>query len=237
MPEIPVITVDGPGGVGKGELSRRLAEHLGWRLLDSGRLYRLLAYQAARQGVGSADIPALCQLVTGLRHGCDFREGRIFLDGRDVSEELATEESGKAASQISSNVLVRKELFDWQRSFLQAPGLVADGRDMGTALFPEAPLKVFLTASAEERARRRYMQLKQKGKRVNLRRLSTEMKVRDARDTERTASPLQAAKDAYILDTTDLDIDAVFAKVREAWTAVVAGQPLGSGKPPRRRMP
>lgn len=215
MTATPVITVDGPSGTGKGTLCSYLADWLGWHLLDSGAIYRVLAHAALTRDVPLDDEP----LLAGLAAALDLRfenspDGvRAILDGADISNRIRTETCGEAASRAAALGAVRTALLDKQRSFRQPPGLVADGRDMGTVVFPEAPLKVYLTASPAERANRRYKQLKQKGISVNLHDLSTEILQRDARDEGRKISPLKPARDAVIIDTTDLDTGEVCNQV------------------------
>jgi CMP/dCMP kinase len=212
----PVITVDGPSGSGKGTVSRLVAERLGWHWLDSGALYRLVALAALRRDMALDDVAA----VAGLARNLDVRfevdaDGApaILLDGAPVGAELRTEQAGNAASRVAALQPVRDALLARQRAFRQAPGLVADGRDMGTVVFPDAPLKVFLTASCEERARRRYKQLKEQGLSANLHALSEELAERDRRDAGRSVAPLKPADDAVVLDSTHLDIDAVLEQV------------------------
>lgn len=210
--QAPVLTIDGPSGSGKGTIARRVADALGWSLLDSGALYRVLALAAVRQGVALDDEPALAALADRLpvRFGTapDGAE-RIWLDGDEISADIRTEAAGDRASQVAALPGVRKALLGLQRAFGKPPGLVADGRDMGTQVFPAAGLKVFLTASAGERARRRYKQLKDKGLGVSLAALSRDIEDRDRRDSERTVAPLRPADDARILDSSDLTIDEV----------------------------
>lgn len=210
--EIPVLAIDGPSGSGKGTVARRVAERLGWHLLDSGALYRLVALDAAQKGVSLNDAPALAALAARL----DVRfltaadgEERIILAGNDVTAEVRSEEAGRGASAVASIPEVREALFDRQRAFRKAPGLVADGRDMGTQVFTDALLKVFLTASPEERARRRYKQLKDKGIGVSLAAVSRDIVDRDMRDSERSVAPLRPADDARILDSSSKPIDEV----------------------------
>jgi cytidylate kinase len=210
--DAPVIAIDGPSGSGKGTIARRVAGELGWHLLDSGALYRLVALAADRAGLADAGEAALVELAAGLdvRFGTDESgEEQVWLSGDEVSRELRTEESGKGASRVAALPGVRDALLDLQKSFRQAPGLVADGRDMGTTVFPDAALKVFLTASAEERARRRHKQLKDKGIDVSLAALSRDIEARDKRDSERSVAPLRPADDARLLDSSDLTIDEV----------------------------
>lgn len=207
MTGAPVLAVDGPGGAGKGTLCRRVADRLGWHLLDSGALYRLVAVAAADAGTELDDEHGLATLARDLP--ARFAGERVFLGERDVTEEIRSEGCGDRASRIAALPGVRTALVGLQRGFRRPPGLVADGRDMGTVIFPDAELKVFLTASAEERAKRRYKQLKGKGFDVNLPRLSAEVAARDRRDAERAVAPLRPAPDACVVDSTELDIDAV----------------------------
>lgn len=210
---IPVITIDGPTASGKGTITRRLARRLDWHILDSGALYRLVALAAAKHGIALDDKESLQPLAAHLDvefvHHEQNEEMLILLEGEDVSLELRTETCGNGASKVAALPLVREALLTRQRAFCQPPGLVADGRDMGTVVFPDAVLKIFLTASAEERAKRRYKQLIGKGLSVTMRSLLEEIAERDARDCERAASPLVAAEDAVILDSSDLGIDEV----------------------------
>ena len=222
----PVITIDGPSGSGKGTIARLVAAALGWHLLDSGALYRLLALAAARRGIGLDDTARLAELAANLdvRFGVDAEgEQLVWLDGEPVGDELRTEEAGRGASTVAALQPVRDALLALQRGFRKRPGLVADGRDMGTQVFPEAELKVYLTASAEERARRRHKQLKDKGIDVSLAALSRDIEDRDRRDSERSVAPLRPAEDARILDSSDQSIDAVTETVlgwaREVLTA------------------
>ena len=213
--DVPVIAVDGPGGSGKGTITTRLAEYLGWHFLDSGALSRLTALAAIKKQVPLDDEAALGEVATNLDIRFETHEGAVkaLLEGVDVTDRLRFEDTGAVASRIAAIPAVRAALSERQRRFRQPPGLVADGRDMGTVIFPDAGLKIFLTASAEIRAERRYKQLKEKGESVNLTRLFREIKARDLRDQSRSVAPLRPAEDAVIIDSTDLSIDEVFDKV------------------------
>jgi CMP/dCMP kinase len=213
--EIPVIAIDGPGGSGKGTIALRLARDLGWHLLDSGALYRLVAVAAMDRGVAVDDEEALGQVAARL--DADFSQSEqgmvIVLDGQDVGGRLRSEAVDAFSSRIAALPGVRRALVQRQRSFRRAPGLVADGRDMGTVIFPDAGLKIFLTASAEARAERRHKQLKEKGENVNLSRLFREIKMRDERDRSRAVSPLKPAHDAHVIDSTEMSIEEVLQKI------------------------
>jgi CMP/dCMP kinase len=212
MSTVPVITIDGPSGSGKGTLARRVAETLGWNLLDSGALYRLLALAGAKYGLDPHDEAGHAALADTMNirfSGDASGEEQIWLGATEVSREIRTEQAGEGASRVAAMPSVRVALTERQRRFAQEPGLVADGRDMGTVIFPDARLKVFLTASAEERARRRYKQLKDKGFDVSLAALSQELAERDYRDTHRAVAPLKPADDAHLLDNTGMSIEAV----------------------------
>ncbi len=217
LTHIPVVTVDGPGGSGKGTISFLLAKELGWHLLDSGALYRVLALAAARHGVAMDDEQGLEVLAAHLdvqfESASDSPACEVILEGEKVSTLVRTEECGANASLVAAFPAVRAALIERQRVFCEAPGLVADGRDMGTVVFPAADLKIFLTASAEERAKRRYKQLKEKGFDVSLRDLFQDIKARDERDSNRPISPLRPADDAVIVDSTAMDIAAVVEKI------------------------
>ena len=212
--QAPVICLDGTSGVGKGTICMLVARALGWHILDSGSLYRLTALQASRE-TALEDLPRLAEIARRLQ--VSYRdvagELEIYLGNEEVSKEIRSEECGSLASQVAAQPAVREALLQRQRDFRQPPGLVADGRDMGTVVFPDAPLKVFLTASAEERASRRYKQLKEKGIDANLSSLVEELTLRDQRDMNRATAPLKPAADAVIIDTTHLDINAVFTQV------------------------
>ena len=217
MAGAPVITVDGPSGSGKGTICQLLADRLRWRLLDSGALYRLVGIAGADQGVDLDDGMALAQLAAGLPVTFAPTElgepAAVVLGGEDMSHRVRSEEAGHLASRVAVHPEVREALLELQRGFAQPPGLVADGRDMGTVVFPDAKLKLFLTASARERAERRHNQLKNKGVSVNLATLLEEIEARDKADSERTVSPLKPAEDAVVIDSTELDIQAVFDRV------------------------
>ena len=214
----PVLAVDGPSGSGKGTICRQVAERMGWRLLDSGALYRLTAVAAGKHGVDLDDGPALARLAEDLdvEFGTDADGGeQVRLDGCDVTGEIRTETCGNAASKVAAIPLVRAALVGLQHRFRRPPGLVADGRDMGTVIFPDATAKVFLTASPEARAERRYKQLIEKGFDANLSSLCTEIAERDERDARREVSPLKAADDALVIDTTTMSIGQVVRRVHE----------------------
>ena len=213
---VPVIAIDGPSGSGKGTISRAVANTLAWHLLDSGALYRLVALAARRAGVGLDDTPALERLAAraDIRFGSGpGGEERVWLDGAEVTRDIRTEAAGGDASKVAAIPAVRAALLARQRAFVLPPGLVADGRDMGTVVFPGAAVKIFLTASLEERVLRRHNQLKEKGVAANLAALSLEIAERDRRDISRSASPLVASADAVLLDTTGMPVNAVVERV------------------------
>jgi cytidylate kinase len=213
----PVLTIDGPSGSGKGTISRAVADALGWHLLDSGAIYRAVGYAASMGGIDLSDAAAVtrCAETTKItfRDPKDGGETRVIVNGHDATDEIRTETCGAAASAIAAIPAVRAALFEKQRSFRRAPGLVADGRDMGTVVFTDAAHKIFLTASAEERARRRYKQLKEKGLNVTLSSLLREIQARDERDATRKVAPLKPATGALIVDTTAIAVEDVVARV------------------------
>jgi CMP/dCMP kinase len=215
MNEVSVITIDGPSGSGKGTVSRAVAGALGWSLLDSGALYRLVALAGRKAGIRLDDAQSLAQLAGrfDIRFGSQSGEEAVWLDGEEVTRLIRTEEAGNDASKVAALVPVRAALLERQRGFAVAPGLVADGRDMGTVVFPRARVKIFLTASPSERALRRYKQLKEKGVAANLAALSLEIAERDQRDISRASSPLVASADATMLDTTGMSVDDVVERV------------------------
>ena len=230
---VPVIAIDGPVGSGKGTVAHRVASELGFRLLDSGALYRVLATAARTRGVSLEDDDALARLAGSLDIGFvpgDPATGsvRTLLDGVDVTNEIRTEQCGNDASRVSASARVRDALLARQQGFRRPPGLVADGRDMGTVVFPDAPVKVFLTATAQTRAERRHKQLMAKGIDVSVTCLSREMAERDRRDRERVVAPLKPADDAVVVDSTGLNVDTVVARVleiaRSRMTATSSGE-------------
>ncbi|HJS89439.1 MAG TPA: (d)CMP kinase [Steroidobacteraceae bacterium] len=214
----PVVTVDGPSGSGKGTISRAVAQYAGWHLLDSGALYRLVAHAGVGHGLDPGDIEGHARLAGAMQ--VDFGVGAdggecVRLEGRDVTQAIRTEAAGQGASRVAAWPAVRTALLARQRAFARPPGLVADGRDMGTVVFPGARLKIYLTASAAERAQRRYKQLKDKGSGVSLSALSREITERDARDSSRAVAPLIPAPDAEVIDSTGLSIEEVVGRVLE----------------------
>ncbi len=216
MPRIPILTIDGPSGSGKGTISRAVAERLGWHYLDSGALYRAVGLAAAWEGVDLSDAEAVAQCArrTEIRFETQGAgEPHVIVNGKDATRQLRTETAGAAASAIAAQPPVRAALLDLQHGFRRLPGLVADGRDMGTVIFPDAAYKVFLTASAGERAQRRYKQLKEKGVSVNLDSLLHEIAARDERDAGRAVAPLKPADDAVIVDSTGTPIAEVIERV------------------------
>jgi len=218
---IPVITVDGPGGVGKGTISALLAEKLDWNYLDSGALYRLTALACVQKKINLDSEQEVSQIAENLAVKF-LPQGGILLEDQEVEALIRTETAGNNASKVAALPAVREALFKRQRAFLHAPGLIADGRDMGTDIFPDAQLKVFLTASPDERAKRRYKQLIEKGNDVKIADLVTDIKERDERDMNRSASPLKPAQDAHIIDTSELSINEVFEKVMRLYKDVLS---------------
>jgi cytidylate kinase len=213
---IPVITIDGPTASGKGTVAHRVADHLGFHLLDSGALYRLTALSALRRGTDLGDEHAVAKVAEHLP--ARFNGGHIYLGTEDVGHAIRAEEVGNLASKIAALPSVRQALYGLQLAFRQTPGLVADGRDMGTVIFPGAKLKVFLTASVEARAQRRYKQLIDKGFSANMDDLLEDLQSRDARDTQRAVAPLMPAEGAHLLDTSHMTVDEAVAKVLDWWT-------------------
>jgi cytidylate kinase len=210
MMSVPILTIDGPSGAGKGTVSRLIAQKLGWHYLDSGAIYRALAIAITEKGLAIDEIDAIVNTAEDmdLVFQCDAKR-HITLDGHDITEQLSFESIGNTASKIAAIPEIRAELLQKQQHYKQSPGLVADGRDMGTVVFPEAQYKVFLTASALTRAKRRYKQLKEKGIDANLSEITADIQERDQRDSEREFSPLIPAKDAVYIDSSDMSIDQV----------------------------
>ncbi len=206
-----IITIDGPSGSGKGTIAAIVAKNLGWRVLDSGALYRLTGLQARNQNADFDDVHTLGEIAGHLQ--VEFRDGKILLKKQDVTDSIRSETAGNDASRVAAVAQVRAALLGWQQRFATSRGLVADGRDMGTVIFPQAALKIFLTASAEERARRRYKQLKEKGMPVILTSLVEEIRERDERDMNRSEAPLRAADDALMIDSSALTIDEVVEQI------------------------
>ncbi|HUL13577.1 MAG TPA: (d)CMP kinase [Methylococcaceae bacterium] len=214
--KIPVLTLDGPSGAGKGTVSRAIARRLGWHYLDSGAIYRSLAVAVIEQGVSPGDVEQIVRIAQAMNLGFQSDETpRVLMEGRDITDRIQTETCGNTASKIAALGPVRQALLQKQRAFRQLPGLVADGRDMGTVVFPDAQYKVFLTASAEERAVRRYKQLKEKGINVSLGDLTKEIEERDRRDRERSEAPLKMAEGAVVVDSSNLTIEEVIARCLE----------------------
>jgi len=221
-PRCPIVTIDGPSGSGKGTISRAVAQQVGWHLLDSGALYRLVALAGVAAGAASEDVQRHAKLAARMEvtfgSGPDGSE-RVWLEGRDVTAAIRSETAGQGASRVAAWPAVRAALLERQRAFARSPGLVADGRDMGTVVFPQADLKIFLTATLEERALRRHKQLKDKGSDVSLPALSREIAERDIRDQTRQVAPLRPAPDACVIDSTGLEVEAVVGRVLELGAA------------------
>lgn len=213
----PVITIDGPTASGKGTIAHRVAKQLGWDVLDSGALYRLTALAALRRGLPATDEPAVAAVAQAL--DVRFDGPHVYLEGRDAGHEIRQEEVGNYASRIAAYPGVRQALLERQRAFRQPPGLVADGRDMGAVVFPDASLKIFLVADVEARAQRRCKQLIEKGISANLDDLLRDMRERDARDTQRAVAPLAPAADAHVLDSSGLTIEQTVQAVLDFWCA------------------
>jgi cytidylate kinase len=228
--DVPVLTIDGPSGSGKGTVSRAVARELGWALLDSGALYRLVALAGRRAGVRLDDASGLADLAHqfDIRFGCsESGEELVWLGAQDVTREVRTESAGNDASKVAALPAVRAALLDRQRRFAVPPGLVADGRDMGTVVFPQAGFKIFLTASPDERALRRHKQLKEKGVAATLAALSLEIAERDRRDSTRAVAPLVASADAVLLDTTGMPVEVVVERVLTLVRGAQAPEPRG----------
>jgi cytidylate kinase len=226
MTDAPVVAIDGPSGSGKGTISAMVASELGWHYLDSGAIYRVLGYLAYTNDVAFDDEPGLVSLAKDL--DMSFVDGNVLLNGEVVGDVIRTEEAGKRASMVSPIPAVRETLLVWQRSQARMPGLVADGRDMGTVVFPTANCKIFLTASARARAERRFKQLRDKGFNVNIAQLFDEITERDERDATRKVSPLKPADDAIVLDTTNLPIKDVVSRVMTEVKPRLYGKSSGS---------
>lgn len=214
MPKKPfIITIDGPAGAGKGTISKLVSQNMGFHYLDSGAIYRVIAFEANQKGLATDQISQITELIDEIN--IQFIGDKIFLTDKDVSELIRSEDIGKFASEIAKNEEIRKNILEFQKSFFKPPGLVADGRDMGTVIFPKAKVKIFLTASIQERANRRYKQLILKEKDVNLSDLFQRIKLRDESDKNRKISPLKAANDAYLVKTDNLSIKQSYEKVME----------------------
>ena len=208
-----IITIDGPAGAGKGTISKLVSQNMGFHYLDSGAIYRVIAFEANQKGLATDQISQITELIDEIN--IQFIGDKIFLTDKDVSDSIRTESIGKFASEIAKNEEIRKKILEFQKSFFKPPGLVADGRDMGTVIFPKAKVKIFLTASIQERANRRYKQLILKEKDVNLTDLFQRIKLRDESDKNRKISPLKAANDAYLVKTDNLSIKQSYEKVME----------------------
>ncbi len=213
MPNAPVIAIDGPSGSGKGTVSRAIAQTFGWHLLDSGALYRVLAYYVLSRAIAVDDEARICQCAKNLP--VIFNEQEIILEGQDISNRIRSEACGAAASKISIYQDVRSALRDRQRAFRQLPGLVADGRDMATVIFPDAEVKIFLEGDIQERAKRRFNELRNRGISATIGEILDDLKIRDDRDRNRQVAPLKPAQDSIIIDTTHLSISEVITQVKE----------------------
>lgn len=215
MDKVPVVTIDGPSGAGKGTISQALAKHLGWYFLDSGAMYRLCGLACLKANIPFEDEARVAHIARNLNIDFKVVEGGLetYLNGQEVTQELRTEQGGAAASKVAAIIAVRDALKQRQRDFAKAPGLIADGRDMGTVIFPDARLKIYLTATAEERAARRFKQLQEAGEAVNLAAILRDIQARDDRDMNRPVAPLKPADDATIIDSTNMSIDAVFEAI------------------------
>lgn len=211
----PVIAIDGPSASGKGSVAERVASHFGFHYLDSGALYRLLAYAAHHQNIAWSDAAKVASIAADMH--ISFAHGEVLLDGLQVSAQIRSEQMGKGASEVAVHPGVRTALLQTQRNFRQAPGLVGDGRDIGSVIFPDACLKIFLTAAVETRAQRRYDQLLQRGERADYAAILADLQQRDLRDSQRVAAPLKQLPDAILLDTTDKNIEQAVAIVVEAF--------------------
>ena len=220
----PVIAIDGPSASGKGTVAARVAEALGFHYLDSGALYRLVTLAALQQGADLDDAAELARIAGAM--DVAFRDGCVWLDGRDVTGELRTEDVSAAASRVAAKPSVRAALLERQRGFCRLPGLVADGRDMGSVVFPHAPLKVYLTAGVETRANRRYKQLMEKGMYAKIQDVVEELRRRDERDTSRPVAPLKHYPDAIFLDTTGLSVEAAVQKILDSWREKSGDRPV-----------
>jgi len=210
---VPILTIDGPSGSGKGTIASEVAELLGWHILDSGALYRLAGLSLEKNNINQDDIESIVENTLAMK--IEFSNGKVYLSGEDVTLEIRTEAAGNAASRVAAIPQVRTALLQWQHDYVKAPGLVADGRDMGTVIFPQADVKIFLDASAEERAKRRYKQLIGKGLSANLADLVSQIQERDDRDRNRSVAPLCAADDAITIDSSELSIEDVKKQVMD----------------------
>lgn len=220
---IPIITIDGPTASGKGTVAQRVASALGWGVLDSGALYRLTALAVQQQAIDPENEAAVAK--AGATLDVQFRSNQILLGGQDVSEVIRQEHVGNLASRLAPNPKLRAALLSRQRAFRLAPGLVADGRDMGTIVFPDAQVKIFLIADVQARAQRRAKQLIEKGISANLEDLLADMRARDARDTQRSVAPLVAAKDAHVVDSSTLTIDQTVQSILDLWSRFLSTPP------------